>query len=204
MSTPDDRKLYHPVTMSPAPHRTYDAAASRRALLDAAAHLFQERGYDRATVRDIGERAGVDPALIARYFDGKEGLYLAALADERTGPPRAHIESGDLVEAARLMFDHWDERGMSPAMRTLFGPAPTEEVRDQVRAILGGAILDPLTQELTERGVPQPRERAELLLAAMAGIELARRNGVLPAIDGLATGELLDLIEPLAAALQDD
>lgn len=188
--------------MTPAPHRPHDAAATRRALLDAAAELFQDRGYDRATVREIGEGAGVDPALIARYFDGKEGLYLAALADEQTGPPKAPIETGDLVEATRLLFEHWDERGMSPAMRALIGSPPNAVVRDQVRTILGAAITGPLTERLAERGLSQPERRAELLLAVMVGAELLRRNGVLPAMDGAPTDELLELLEPIADALQ--
>ena len=74
-----------------------DAQASRRALLEAADALFDERGYDAATVRDIGERAGVDAALIARYFGGKEGLYLATLQQEGrpddADRPRAGLRS---------------------------------------------------------------------------------------------------------------
>ncbi len=140
--------------------------------------------------------------LIARYFDGKEGLYLAALADEQTGPPKAPIETGDLVEATRLLFEHWDERGMSPAMRALIGSPPNAVVRDQVRTILGAAITGPLTERLAERGLSQPERRAELLLAVMVGAELLRRNGVLPAMDGAPTDELLELLEPIADALQ--
>lgn len=188
--------------MPPVPHRTHDAAASRRALLQAAADLFQQRGYDRTTVREIGERAGVDPALIARYFNGKEGLYLAALADEDSGPPKAPIGSSDLVEVTRLLFEHWDDRGMSPAMRALISPESTPEARDQVRKILGSAIIDPVSESLERRGLSQPRRRAELLLAAMAGAELLRRNGVLPEMDGAPTDELLALLEPMADALQ--
>jgi len=41
--------------------RRHDAQASRQALLDAATELFDDRGYDATTVREIGERAAVDP-----------------------------------------------------------------------------------------------------------------------------------------------
>jgi AcrR family transcriptional regulator len=63
------------VADKPGTRRRHDAQASREALLDAATALFEARGYQATTVRDIGERAAVDPALIARYFGGKEGLY---------------------------------------------------------------------------------------------------------------------------------
>lgn len=68
--------------------RRRDSARSRQLLLEAAAGLFAERGFDRSTTREIGERAGVDPALIARYFGGKAQLYLAVLDLDRKGSGR--------------------------------------------------------------------------------------------------------------------
>jgi AcrR family transcriptional regulator len=190
--------------MSSATRRPHDAQASRQALLDAAAYLFQERGYDGATIREIGERAGVDPALIARYFDGKEGLYLAALADERYSPPVAQIGSGDLIEFTRMLFEHWDDRAPSPAVRAMISPATTPEVAEQVRTIFDRAILEPLTERLRERGLSDPARRAALLLAALAGIQMVRQNGVLPEISAATTPELLALLEPLAEQMQTD
>jgi AcrR family transcriptional regulator len=202
MSTTDDENDSMLVPAPAVRRRSHDAAGTRRALLHAAAELFQERGYDSATVREIGERAGVDPALIARYFESKQGLYLAALADEETGPPRAHVGSSDLVEVTRLLLSHWGERGMSPVMRALIGPAPGNEVRDQVRTILDAAIINPISEQLAARGLSYPRRRVELLLAMLTGAELLRRNGVLPALDDAPTEELLTLLEPLAQSLQ--
>jgi AcrR family transcriptional regulator len=189
-------------TMSSATRRPHDAQASRQALLDAAAELFQARGYERATIREIGERAGVDPALIARYFDGKEGLYLAALADERFTPRADKVGSGDLVDLARMLFEHWDERGASPALRTVISPGATAEVAEQVRTILSRSMLDPLTARLAERGLSEPRMRAELLLGVLAGVQMLRQNGVLPAVGAASTEELLALLEPMVDALQ--
>ncbi|KPM54120.1 TetR family transcriptional regulator [Frankia sp. CcI49] len=71
--------------------RRRDAARSRQALLAAAADLFAERGYAGTAIRSVGDRAGVDPALIARYFGGKEGLYQAVLAAD----PLLGQSSGD-------------------------------------------------------------------------------------------------------------
>lgn len=187
--------------MPGASRRPHDADASRRALLDAAAALFHERGYRGATVREIGERAGVDPALIARYYDGKEGLYLAALADERYLPP-SKVDSGDLVELARTMLEQWDDRGPSPGMRTLMSATLSDEVRDQVRAIFDSSVLDSLTERLHERGLTEPRRRAELLVAALAGVLLVRQNGILPTIHDASAAELLELLGPMADALQ--
>jgi AcrR family transcriptional regulator len=60
--------------------RRRDAAGTRRLLLDAARRRFAADGYTAATVRDIATDAGVNVALINRYFTSKEGLFEACLA----------------------------------------------------------------------------------------------------------------------------
>lgn len=84
--------------------RRRDAARSRELLLRAASELFADRGFDRTTIRDIGERAGVDPALIARYYGGKTQLYIAALRAERGSGVSTHLLDPDrlldLIERA--------------------------------------------------------------------------------------------------------
>lgn len=54
-------------------------------ILDEAEKLFAERGFDRVTVRDITETAGVNLAAINYHFGGKEDL-IAAVFDRRVGP----------------------------------------------------------------------------------------------------------------------
>ena len=46
-------------------------------LLDAAKALLGEKGYRAITIREIGERAGVNSAMIRYYFENKEGLFIA-------------------------------------------------------------------------------------------------------------------------------
>jgi AcrR family transcriptional regulator len=52
-----------------------------RAILDAAAELFYERGFGAASVDDIGAKAGVTGAAIYRHFRGKEEI-LSVLFEE--------------------------------------------------------------------------------------------------------------------------
>jgi AcrR family transcriptional regulator len=61
--------------------RKRDADATRAAILAAAKIHFARSGYDGAFLRDIAADAGVDAALINRYFGGKDGLFAAALKD---------------------------------------------------------------------------------------------------------------------------
>ena len=53
--------------------------ATTAAMLDAAEHLFAERGFTAVSVRDIARRAGVSHALVHRYLGSKEEVYRAVL-----------------------------------------------------------------------------------------------------------------------------
>jgi AcrR family transcriptional regulator len=61
-------------------HRSRDATATRRAIVDAATIRFGQDSYDRVGLREIALDAGVDAALIVRYFGSKEGLLKECLA----------------------------------------------------------------------------------------------------------------------------
>ncbi len=50
---------------------------TRETLVSAAMQIFGRDGFHAASTRAIAEQAGVNQALIAYHFGGKEGLYLA-------------------------------------------------------------------------------------------------------------------------------
>ena len=182
------------------PPRRRDAQASRRALIDAGAALFHERGYDGTTTRDIGGLAGVDPALIARYFGHKAGLYLAVLADEGE-QPGFQLPDPDPRLVAHRLLTRWDEPGRSPVARALGNPDPPTEVRALLREVLEARIVGPLGTQLADEDVDLPRLRAELLVAIMVGISLSRGNGALPEIASASHEQILELLDPMLDAL---
>ena len=51
----------------------------RRALLTAAGEIFAEKGFAKATIRSICNRAGANVAAVNYYFRDKAGLYHAAI-----------------------------------------------------------------------------------------------------------------------------
>ncbi len=57
-----------------------NAGAAREGLLLAARELMTEKGLPAVTVREIAERAGVQPALVNYHFGGKDGLLRSVLA----------------------------------------------------------------------------------------------------------------------------
>src|SRR3954454_21915364 len=52
----------------------------RQAILDAAAELFREHGYEHFSLRQVAERIGYSPTTIYLYFDDKDDL-LFTVAD---------------------------------------------------------------------------------------------------------------------------
>ncbi len=61
--------------------RTESAAATRRALLDAAANLLDNGGPDAVTLREVGARAGVTRGAPYRHFPDKDSLLTTIAAE---------------------------------------------------------------------------------------------------------------------------
>ncbi|HEV8578654.1 MAG TPA: TetR/AcrR family transcriptional regulator [Thermoanaerobaculia bacterium] len=57
------------------PTRTRERERSQRAILEAAEELFAESGFDRVSLAEIGEAAGVSRGLPAYFFNDKANLY---------------------------------------------------------------------------------------------------------------------------------
>ncbi|MFJ7243162.1 helix-turn-helix domain-containing protein [Kitasatospora sp. NPDC098652] len=181
----------------PAPPRRRDAARSRELLVQAALELFAERGYDRTTTREIGERAGVDPALIARYFGGKTQLYLATVRLELGNETPA-----DLLEEERLrtLLVRLTQRGPGPPFQSAVLPGDNTEVQQASRTYLYERVVDPLRERFTAERVDRPQLRAELAAAAFAGVVLARSSGAFSELAAADPEELLPLLHGLLAA----
>jgi AcrR family transcriptional regulator len=58
---------------------TRPAEYTRQSILNAAVHLFAEKGYQATSVRDIVAKAHVNQAAINYHFKGKDGLYFELL-----------------------------------------------------------------------------------------------------------------------------
>src|SRR3569623_1531973 len=85
--------------------RLRNAAATRQAILDSARRHFAREGYDNVGLREIAGDAGVDPALVCRYFGGKEQLLREAVRGD-TPPLFEGIGAADLpVHLAGLLLE---------------------------------------------------------------------------------------------------
>jgi len=66
------------------PRRRRSTDEVRRRILDAAAALFTEQGFDGTTTRQIASRAGVVEPLVFRQFGSKAGLLEAVVVEPLT------------------------------------------------------------------------------------------------------------------------
>ncbi|MBY8860389.1 TetR/AcrR family transcriptional regulator [Nocardia sp. CA2R105] len=73
--------------------------AKRRELLQAAADVFQEKGYDAATLNDIAERFGTDRATIYYYFASKQEVFQALFHEVVSGVLDENLDAADQVLA---------------------------------------------------------------------------------------------------------
>jgi AcrR family transcriptional regulator len=176
--------------------RGRDAAATRQALLEAAQRLFGQRGFEGTTIRDIGEGAGVDPALIARYFGSKADLYVAAVvAEEQGDQPPPELEG--LAQMAAALVSRSDAQGLGPVTQALIRADTAEEIGRAARAHLVRRLVEPAAAELGRRGRDRPRLRAEVAVAALMGINLGRALGWFDELGSVPRDELVALVADL-------
>ena len=74
-------RTIRPTRPTSAPRREKDDQSTRRRLLEAAGQVFAEKGFDRATGKEICARAAANTAAVNYHFGGMEGLYVAVVRE---------------------------------------------------------------------------------------------------------------------------
>jgi AcrR family transcriptional regulator len=96
---------------------TEQIAQRKTALLNAAAELLAQRGYDKVTLRAISKHAGITKASTYRYFESKEDIYLHLLIEncsewlvalEKALAPMA--EKGDVKTVSEIIVRSMTQR----------------------------------------------------------------------------------------------
>jgi AcrR family transcriptional regulator len=103
-----------------APRRAYrqgkradETAATRQAILTAAAELLQTRWYDELTLRDVASEAGVAVQTVVNHFGTKPEL-LAAVAERMSdsiNSRRDQASPEDPTRALDLLLSEYEEYG---------------------------------------------------------------------------------------------
>lgn len=84
---------------------------TRALILETAMRLFQERGYDKTTMRAIAQEAGVSVGNAYYYFEGKEhliqGFYDRIAAEHRAAVREVLAREGDLEARLAGVLRAW-------------------------------------------------------------------------------------------------
>ncbi|MEU6062834.1 ScbR family autoregulator-binding transcription factor [Streptomyces sp. NPDC047097] len=153
------------------------AIQTRRTILQAAGAVFDERGYEAATIAEILARAGVTKGALYFHFTSKEDLARGVLGEALT-------TEGVLPQESKLQ--EWVDVGMVLAHRLPRQPLLSASIRLSVdqrgRDLFGTSWpgwIDFISGQLEvarTRGelLPHivPKETAELFVGAWTGVEI--------------------------------
>jgi AcrR family transcriptional regulator len=174
-------------------------------LLDVAAEVFEEVGYDAATTNLVAARAGVPVGTLYRWFPDKAAL-AEALADRYLSrlvmlytelltdlPPEERI--GDFLHRvmARLVTETRGQRALPALLVSAMVPGNRSPAGARMRSGLEGHIralielrVPGIPTELRDRTAEVTVTLAQLVIAAAADEDDGRRD--------LLTGEYIDVL----------
>ncbi|MGY0230302.1 TetR/AcrR family transcriptional regulator [Longispora urticae] len=164
---------------------------TRAAILAAARERFAADGYEKATIRAIAADAGIDPAMVMRYYGNKEGLFaVAAQLDLRlpdlTALDRATI--GDTL--AGHLFDRWEDDDALVAM--LRAGVSNADVLDRLREIFARQVGSAVAAVCPD----DPATRAGLVATQALGLALCRYVLRLPPVVGFTRAQVVTWLGP--------
>lgn len=180
-----------------------DADAARVRIFEAAKIRFSHGTYEGVGLRDIASDAGVDPALVIRYFGSKEALFdeIAAQAFGTEEFLSDGISALPENAAGILMFDANDE-----AWRSGYDPLRL------LLASIGSPTAGPILAKYLEMNFIQPlsdavarhdaAERGMIVASLITGFALLRVSAAMTqkdALDGKALRGLL--VKTLSCAI---
>ena len=156
--------------------RSRNAAATRQAILGSARRAFAREGYDNVGLREIAGDAGVDPALVSRYFGGKEQLFKEAVQGEEQDLMVGVSRDGLAEHFADLLLDDAqagcgtsDEK--TDRLLILLRSASSPKASQILREAIDEDILQPVASVL---GGGDAEVRASLCLALLMGVGILK------------------------------
>ncbi len=143
-----------------------DRESTQVAIRAIAHRLFSERGYAGTPLRDIASEAGVDPALIIRYFRSKEELFLDTM---RLDDEQFAVLDGPLEELGEHFIDFvlTSEEQVRSVFLALVRASGTEGVDSRLTEAHEEYFVAPLRARLHG---PDAELRARLAAAVVGGL----------------------------------
>ncbi|MEW9555506.1 TetR family transcriptional regulator [Nonomuraea sp. NPDC050783] len=174
-------------------------STTRDEIVAAAAAAFTTTGYEAVSVRKVAAEAGVDPALVRRFYGGKEQLFSAVITSVfRPEQAVTMLLDGPRAKLGRRLAAYvldllGDVRQPGPLLGLMRSAATSDHAAALIREFLAKDMLGRLTHELQ---VDQPELRAALAAGHLVGIAIARYAVRVDALVDTGTDELVAWIAP--------
>ncbi|WP_275291493.1 TetR family transcriptional regulator [Amycolatopsis sp. La24] len=174
---------------------------TRAVLLEAARAVFAENGYERATVRSIAARAGVDAAMVNHWFGGKEGLFAQAVLKLPFEPAElvTVLRAGPVEELGtrivHTFLTRWDGVGGDTFQALIRSIASHEAASTVLREFFSGFF----TGLLSDLGGDRQELRVALCASQLVGVGLIRYVARFPP---MVEAEVDTLVTAVAPTLQ--
>ncbi len=172
---------------------------TRGEILAAARREFAAKGFDKVSLRGVARAAGVDPALVHHYFDGKEDLFLIALAlpfDPRTVLPPVFSgpREGTGERLLRTVLGLWDDTVLRPALLSVMRSALASE---KTAHLLRDGFLRLIMEQIASLpGIDDPERRGALVASQIVGLLVARYVVELEPLASLPPDDLVPTMGP--------
>ncbi len=125
------------------------ARARREQIVEAATRVFAQKGFSRATTREVAREAGVSEGTIYNYFEDKDALLMAIL--ERLNETERRAE--DFEEGMATDFRGFLEEYLRRRMSLIW------ENREVFRVVLSEMLVNAELREFYLRQVVEPTMR---------------------------------------------
>lgn len=154
------------------PHKKRDAEATANRILSAAQQVFHERGYEGATTRQIADRAGINMALIKRYYGSKLGLFEKAVLPHLSLEHLAKVPVDDLGDVLATTYANTDAKTGFDPFATMLRSISSPDAGPVLVDALKRQAIEPLVEILPGEDVAV---RVTLILTQLAGLILQFR-----------------------------
>jgi AcrR family transcriptional regulator len=178
------------VTADPRPRRS---DATRAAILTAARERFANDGYERATIRAIAADAGIDPAMVMRYYGTKEKLFAtAADFDLRLPDPTTMPRHEIGIRVVAHFLDRWESD--DSLMALLRAGVTNEAAAERLRTIFASQVAPAIAAIAPNSS--EVATRSGLVASQMLGIALTRYVLRLPPVAAMSRDEVIRWVGP--------
>jgi AcrR family transcriptional regulator len=176
---------------------TERSGPTRAAILAAARRRFSDDGFERTTVRAVAGDAGVDPSMVMRYFESKDGLFNAAIAVDLQLPDLRAVPVEEIpARLARHFVDRWEGDLADEAIMILLRSAVTNPTAaDRLRTVFSSQVAAAV-QGLTGDAAGSAT-RAGLISTQLLGLALCRYFLRLPPVVALSPAQVVAALTPV-------